>query len=384
MSIHKLNPERIAQESRPLSIGVSFEHRLWDIAEAVVNARALQGFETTAARYPIYRRVRCAVPRKTSDVFDDLALATGLSAHRLRVGSLILDGPGVFVHAEGWRKAGYCSCTFYIWADSKARAEEARELLFNAVGKRHDPEETFIIDWNFCDAGGSLRSTSFEEVAQDVLHDEAYPTLGEPVAAFIRRYLAANETVLILQGSPGSGKTRLVRAILAAMSRRKGDSAEVMYTADMRALENDEIYVDFITGSHEAFVIEDADHMLKARHNGNQHLHRFLAIADGVVRAQGRKIIFSTNLPNIGDLDEALLRPGRCFATVRTRLLRAAEIEQLVARLCEGDGERAACAHADLATQRGEASVADVYRACASAQAKRSVASDAAAQPNAQ
>jgi ATP-dependent 26S proteasome regulatory subunit len=27
-----------------------------------------------------------------------------------------------------------------------------------------------------------------------------------------------------------------------------------------------------------------------------------------------RKIIFSTNLPNVGDLDDALVRPGRCFA----------------------------------------------------------------------
>ena len=29
----------------------------------------------------------------------------------------------------------------------------------------------------------------------------------------------------------------------------------------MRALENDEIFVDFITGNHDAFVIEDADHL---------------------------------------------------------------------------------------------------------------------------
>jgi len=89
----------------------------------------------------------------------------------------------------------------------------------------------------------------------------------------------------------------------------------------MRALENDEIFVDFITGNHDAFVIEDADHLLMARSNGNVDLHRFLAVADGVVRAQGRKIIFTTNLPNIGDIDEALVRPGRCFATVRTRAL---------------------------------------------------------------
>jgi len=55
------------------------------------------------------------------------------------------------------------------------------------------------------------------------------------------------------------GKTRLVRAVLAAMSRRKEDSAMAMYTADKTALESDEIFVDFITGLHDAFVIEDAD-----------------------------------------------------------------------------------------------------------------------------
>lgn len=372
MSIHKLSPERIAPEWRPLNVGVSFQHRLWDLAHAVVHSRALQAFENGPARYPIYRRVRCAVHRKVVDVFDDLALKTGLAAHRFRVGSLILDGPGLFVHAEGWRKTGYCSCTLYVWAESAARAEEARTLLLDTVGERHLPEETFIIDWKFCDASGSLCSTSFEELSGDQLLDEAYPILGEPVADFVRRYLTADETVLILQGSPGSGKTRLVRAILAAMSRRKGDAAEVMYTADMRALENDEIYVDFITGSDEAFVIEDADHLLKARHNGNHHLHRFLAIADGVVRAQGRKIIFSTNLPNIGDIDEALLRPGRCFAAVRTRLLRGCEIERLIARLCDGEAELAASAQAALTLQKGEASVAEIYRACAAARSKRS------------
>ena len=104
-------------------------------------------------------------------------------------------------------------------------------------------------------------------------------------------------------------------------------------TADKRALENDEIFVNFITGSHDAFVVEDADHLLMARANGNVDLHRFLAVADGVVRAQGRKIIFTTNLPNVGDIDEALVRPGRCFATVRTRPLQRSEAESLLARL---------------------------------------------------
>jgi SpoVK/Ycf46/Vps4 family AAA+-type ATPase len=199
----------------------------------------------------------------------------------------------------------------------------------------------------------------------DDLLDEAYPSLREPVRSFTQRYLSARETVLVLQGPPGTGKTRLVRAILGEISRRKGESAQVMYTADKRALEKDEIFVEFITGSHDAFVVEDADHILMARANGNIDLHRFLAVADGVVRAQGRKIIFTTNLPNIGDIDEALIRPGRCFASAHIRPLTREEAERLVRRILPEDSDRARVA-LERAFPEGArtASVASIYRAC--------------------
>jgi hypothetical protein len=105
---------------------------------------------------------------------------------------------------------------------------------------------------------------------------------------------------------------------------------------------------------------------LTARASGNQDLHRFLAIADGVVRAQGRKILFTTNLPNVGDIDEALLRPGRCFATVHTRSLTREEGARLAARLCNGDPARGQAA-LESAFVEGvrTASVAAIYRACA-------------------
>ena len=61
---------------------------------------------------------------------------------------------------------------------------------------------------------------------------------------------------MILLGSPGSGKTRLVRTILGEISR---------------------------------------------------------------------KILFTTNLPNVHDIDPALMRPGRCFATLHTRSLTPTE-----------------------------------------------------------
>jgi len=137
-----------------------------------------------------------------------------------------------------------------------------------------------------------------------------------------------------------------------------------MYTADKHALEGDEIFVDFITGLHDAFVIEDADHLLQPRTDGNRNLHRFLMIADGVVRAQNRKIIFTTNLPNIGSIDDALLRPGRCFATVQMRPLVRTESEAVLNRLLSGSPGAATLALEMLfATGGNSRSLAAIYRA---------------------
>jgi hypothetical protein len=57
-----------------------------------------------------------------------------------------------------------------------------------------------------------------------------------------------------------------------------------MYTADKNALEGDEIFVDFITGLHDAFIIEDADHLLQPRTDGNKHLHRLSYAPADVLR----------------------------------------------------------------------------------------------------
>jgi ATPase family associated with various cellular activities (AAA) len=363
MSIHKLAPDR-AIDSRPFSVSVSFQHDLCDLGEAVIKTRAIQTFDHAATRYPIHRRIRCAASNKLQDVFDDLALNSGLAPQRLDTGTLLLDGDGVFVSAEGYRKAGYCSCTFDLWAKSKEIADQTRATLLQAVGPCRVREQMFVIDWQFCNNRGTLMSTSFDEIADDLLIDEAYPQLGAPVAQFIEQYLSAPETVLILLGPPGMGKTRLVRAILAAMSRRKEDSAMAMYTADKTALESDEIFVDFITGLHDAFVIEDADHLLQPRTDGNRNLHRFLMIADGVVRTQNRKIIFTTNLPNIGSIDEALLRPGRCFATIQMRQLSRLDAEAVLRRLLPEDTDAVSKAHESLfATGRNHSSLAAIYRA---------------------
>lgn len=234
--------------------------------------------------------------------------------------------------------------------------------MLDLGGEHVRRRDMFTIDWRFAGGGHfGLSGVSFDEAAEPALLSAAYPILQEPVDRYVARYLDARETVLVVLGPPGTGKTRLVRSILTEISRRKDNSAQVLYTADQRAMESDGLFVEFITGDHDAFVIEDADHLLRARANGNADLHRFLAIADGVVRAQRRKIIFSTNLPNILDIDEALIRPGRAFGVLRTRLHTRDEAVVLL-RALQGVAFNAEEAGAALAHHPRGISLAEIYR----------------------
>jgi ATPase family protein associated with various cellular activities (AAA) len=337
--------------------------RVWDFSDLVLKNRFAKALDEGAARYPIFRELRFAARIELDVLLDAIALDAAWRAERINATSLILDGEGLFVAAYGSRKADYCSCAFHVWAADLVRAEEAKRRILAKAGSTRITEPMFSIDWHFT-SGNELQNASIEEMANDVLHDRAYPEIKGGVRGFIARYLEAPETVLVLQGPPGTGKTRLIRAILGEMSRRKGEHAQALYTGDMKALASDEIYVKFITGTHDAFVVEDADHLLKPRANSNEHLHRFLTIADGVVRSQGRKIIFSTNLPNVGNLDDALIRPGRCFARLNVRTFTSAEAQALAEDIAAGDSEKFARASLAFAAEEGRRrSLAEIYRA---------------------
>jgi hypothetical protein len=82
MSIHKLAPDRTLSSSTPFSISVAFQHDLCELGEAVIKTRAIQAFDNAATRYPIHRSIRCAASNKRQDVFDNLALNSGLAPQR--------------------------------------------------------------------------------------------------------------------------------------------------------------------------------------------------------------------------------------------------------------------------------------------------------------
>jgi len=178
MSIYKLPTER---ESRPLAaaanVDVTLQQPMDFIGNAVVRARAVQGCDFDLFRLPVHRTLRWSIRRKVCDFFDDLALDAAFASQRVHEGVVLLQAPGAFIYSNGYSKGSYASCSFSLWAESRARAGEVQARLELIAGDARMRDETFTLDWQFTNAGGELRNATFQELADPDLLDEAYPSL---------------------------------------------------------------------------------------------------------------------------------------------------------------------------------------------------------------
>ena len=76
-----------------------------------------------------------------------------------------------------------------------------------------------------------------------------------------------------------------------------------------------------------------SDQNRRPRDDGNDLMARFLNVGSGLVSNGKKKLIFSTNLPNISNVDEALVRPGRCFDVLQFSGLDSEQAQALIAKL---------------------------------------------------
>jgi len=186
-------------------------------------------------------------------------------------------------------------------------------------------EVTSYIEWIYSSEGNSVNvPLNIERLPVD----EMYPFLnGEKLTSYYERYLASNANILLLIGPPGTGKTTFIRGLLS----HTNSSAIVTY--DAAILEKDYLFARFIEDDTGVMVLEDSDNFLKARSDGNTMMHRFLNVGDGLVTTKGKKLIFSTNLPSIRDVDPALIRPGRCFDVLSFDQLNGDDAKKLADKL---------------------------------------------------
>lgn len=177
---------------------------------------------------------------------------------------------------------------------------------------------------------GDIESRSIDIESTDVVHDAFYPFLDGGVNAFFDAYFASRASILILMGPPGTGKTSLLRHLLCSRN------LTAAVTFDETVMADEEYFINFATDANEDFgprqkktdlmVIEDADLILSSRESDqNKIMSKLLNVSEGLIPLHRKKMIFTTNLPNINRIDPALVRPGRCFQIINFRPLTIAE-----------------------------------------------------------
>lgn len=168
------------------------------------------------------------------------------------------------------------------------------------------------------------------EVLGDTILNEAYPFIPD-LSKVAKEYAESRESVLVLIGEPGTGKSRLIRYLIRMLAEHSGTNhAKVFYTSQQNVLDGDGMFTQFRTSDAMALILEDADYHLGKRSDGNDVMTRLLAASDSFISDGRKKIILSTNLATLHHIDTALIRPGRCYGIVETRKMTRIEAQNFL------------------------------------------------------
>ena len=203
--------------------------------------------------------------------------------------------------------------------------------LFAKLDQEFSGERQAQIKWWYSgDHGETTYKTIFLEPLSTKLEPEFYPDLKLPNTKaavhprkYLKNYLESDAAILMVAGAPGTGKTTLLRHLICDFNL----AAHVVY--DEKLMNTDQVFQSFLFESRsDVLVIEDADTILTDReHSGNKLMSRFLNVSDGLIKLPNKRVIFTTNISDFGRVDPALIRPGRCFDTLRTRPLNLQEAQ---------------------------------------------------------
>lgn len=155
----------------------------------------------------------------------------------------------------------------------------------------------------------------FDVKVSNIGLDSFYPFLEDGVESFIDGFMNSKQNLILLLGLPGTGKSSFIRHFLKnpnmvnlITSSHVLDSPFLPKTFrdNNKEVDEDGNKVNHVT------IYEDADTFILPREGGNKQLSALLNHIEGIVPSN-EKFIITANITNTDKIDQALLRPGRCY-----------------------------------------------------------------------
>lgn len=179
----------------------------------------------------------------------------------------------------------------------------------------HPPAVTRISLTDRMDLTSSLKR--LPEVSNDDIWRAFYPYFDFTPAELWDDFSQARANTVFVYGSPGLGKSTFIRA----MMDRRGYNDLPFLVDDENVL----MHKGFVTMLNSLqygslLVSEDSDNLVRKREDGNSQMTGLLNVGEGI-SSGGLKMIISTNLKTLNDVDDALYRPGRTFRALCFELL---------------------------------------------------------------